>query len=82
MLHIETGETNEILRTKCEPVTVFDEALKTFITEMEETMLTEEPETGRMSLVFGLWSLVFGPVSQNAANGRLFRIMLNRTTND
>jgi peptide deformylase len=46
MLHIQTGETNEILRTKCEPVTEFDSALVTLIKEMEETMLSEDPKTG------------------------------------
>jgi len=46
MLQIETGETNTILRTKCEPVTVFDETLKHFIMDMEETMLSDDPDTG------------------------------------
>jgi peptide deformylase len=46
MLDIQTGETNQILRTKCEPVTLFDESLKLFILEMEETMLAEDPKTG------------------------------------
>ncbi len=28
MLHIETGETNKILRTVCKPVTDFDDQLE------------------------------------------------------
>ncbi len=46
MLDIQTGETNEILRTKCEKVTEFDDSLKNFIAQMEETMLEEDLETG------------------------------------
>ncbi len=46
MFDIQTGETNAILRTKCEPVTLFDESLSAFIIEMQETMLAEDPKTG------------------------------------
>jgi len=45
MLNIETGETNKILRTVCESVTDFDDQLRKFILDMEETMLEEDPET-------------------------------------
>ncbi len=46
MLDIQTGETNIILRTKCEPVKIFDNSLAEFITQMEETMLSEDLNTG------------------------------------
>jgi peptide deformylase len=46
MFDIQTGETNSILRTKCEPVTLFDNSLVEFITEMQETMLADDPKTG------------------------------------
>ncbi len=46
MLAIETGETNKVLRSSCQKVEVFDDELKDFVTEMQETMLAEDPETG------------------------------------
>ena len=46
MLVIETGDTNKILRTTCSKVTKFDSELRKFISEMEETMQVEDPETG------------------------------------
>lgn len=46
MLAIETGDTNVILRTHCRTVEKFDDELASFITEMEETMIAEDPETG------------------------------------
>ncbi len=46
MLTILTGETNKTLRTKCEKITKFDDSLVKFIAEMEETMLSEDPNTG------------------------------------
>jgi len=46
MLNIQTGETNTILRTKCEIVKNFDNSLVEFITQMEETMLSEDLNTG------------------------------------
>lgn len=46
MLAIETGTTNKILRTHCRTVTQFDEKLRAFVAEMEETMTLEDPETG------------------------------------
>ena len=46
MMKVITGENNEILRKKCEKVTEFDENLAKFVSEMQETMLYEDPETG------------------------------------
>ena len=45
-MKVITGEKNEILRTKCEVVTNFDENLAKLLDEMQETMLYEDPETG------------------------------------
>ena len=46
MLVIETGDTNKILRTTCSKVVKFDSGLQKFVSEMEETMQVEDPETG------------------------------------
>ncbi len=39
MFQIQLGENNHILRTVCTPVEKFDDALRMFAEEMEETML-------------------------------------------
>lgn len=44
MLPIITGEDKSILRTRCQPVTMFDEKLKRLVSEMTETMLEPEGE--------------------------------------
>ncbi len=46
MLSIEIGETNKMLRSHCRVVMDFGVQLSTFIQEMKETMLIEDPDTG------------------------------------
>jgi peptide deformylase len=46
MLSMETGAENKILRTICRDVVNFDDELRQFVYEMEETMQKEDPETG------------------------------------
>lgn len=53
LLEIQTGEDNEILRTKSEPITQVDKKLGKFLDDMEETMLKKDgiglaaPQVGR-----------------------------------
>lgn len=46
MFEIVTEQQNEeVLRKRCEEVTVFDEKLKKLVNKMEKTMTTPDPET-------------------------------------
>ncbi len=73
MLTIETGTENKILRTHCEPVTKFDDGLKSLIQEMEATMTAPDPETGIKGV--GL------AANQVGKNLRLLLMTLNVNTN-
>ncbi len=46
MLTLETGDQNVHLRTTCEKVEKFDDALGLLLGEMAEKMLEEDPDTG------------------------------------
>ncbi len=72
MFKIEIGTKNEILRTHCERVTVFDEKLENLIAEMEETMTAPDPDTGIKGV--GL------AANQVGKNIRLILITLNVNT--
>lgn len=68
-MNLEFGEDNEILRTKCENVTEFDEDLAKLVDEMQETMLYEDPDTGLIGV--GL------AANQVGINKRIFLITTN-----